>query len=460
MKEGLGISPEMYAYLGSILILPWMIKPLYGLISDFCPLFGYRRKSYIYVCNTVSIIYWLALSGMAYKGLIVTYWPITIVSFLLAISFSMTDVVADGLMIQTGQETDETGKFQAIQWTSIRIAVAMTIIASAWLAIWAMPDTGRGTFEITQAIMNRIGFIFLFASIFPITNIVATFLLVKEKKMNFGVLNLLRGELKKEQKEKFQTIKSGIWEAVKMKKLWILGACIFFLHFSPGWGAPFHYYFRDYCGPGYTQIPKMTLAYLSAFGAAISALGCIVYWRMSEKINIRKILYASVILGAISSFSYLWVQDVKSAVIIYTMFDPIAAFIALAYLDLAAKNCPKMAEGFVFAAMMSLNNTGTSASSAVGGWFYGKFGVIDRYIDPWMMEAVKTKVESGYLDYFIRGEWNSWAWLYTEWLTNLGVSPYMVGLRPLIIISALFTLATVVFIPMLKLNDKGLMQYK
>ena len=26
---------------------PWIIKPIYGLVSDFVPLFGYRRKSYL-----------------------------------------------------------------------------------------------------------------------------------------------------------------------------------------------------------------------------------------------------------------------------------------------------------------------------------------------------------------------------------------------------------------------------
>ena len=35
--------------------LPWMIKPLYGLISDFVPLFGYRRKSYLLIVNVAAI---------------------------------------------------------------------------------------------------------------------------------------------------------------------------------------------------------------------------------------------------------------------------------------------------------------------------------------------------------------------------------------------------------------------
>lgn len=31
--------------------LPWVIKPLYGFISDSIPLFGYRRRSYLMLCG-------------------------------------------------------------------------------------------------------------------------------------------------------------------------------------------------------------------------------------------------------------------------------------------------------------------------------------------------------------------------------------------------------------------------
>ena len=45
---------QVTAYL-TILNLPWVIKPLYGLVYDFVPLFGYRRKSYLIIANIVAI---------------------------------------------------------------------------------------------------------------------------------------------------------------------------------------------------------------------------------------------------------------------------------------------------------------------------------------------------------------------------------------------------------------------
>ncbi|RLN91114.1 hypothetical protein BBJ28_00011665 [Nothophytophthora sp. Chile5] len=35
----------------SVTFFPWNLKPLYGLLSDNLPLFGYRRKSYIVICE-------------------------------------------------------------------------------------------------------------------------------------------------------------------------------------------------------------------------------------------------------------------------------------------------------------------------------------------------------------------------------------------------------------------------
>jgi MFS family permease len=46
----------------------------------------------------------------------------------------------------------------------------------------------------------------------------------------------------------------------------------------------------------------------------------------------------------------------------------------LAFLDLAAKACPKQAEGTFFALLMSVYNGGVQGSQIVGGWLYETLG--------------------------------------------------------------------------------------
>lgn len=58
----LGWAPlEVTAYL-ALLNFPWIIKPAFGLVSDFIPLFGYRRKTYLLVTNAgaVAAYVWIA----------------------------------------------------------------------------------------------------------------------------------------------------------------------------------------------------------------------------------------------------------------------------------------------------------------------------------------------------------------------------------------------------------------
>src|SRR5262245_35823264 len=57
---------QVTAYFG-VLNFPWVIKPVFGLVSDFVPLLGYRRKSYLLLSS-------LAAAG-AYAGIAVLTRP-------------------------------------------------------------------------------------------------------------------------------------------------------------------------------------------------------------------------------------------------------------------------------------------------------------------------------------------------------------------------------------------------
>ena len=47
MKDILMFSPAKATLTNSISYIPWMVKPIFGLISDSCPIFGYKRKPYL-----------------------------------------------------------------------------------------------------------------------------------------------------------------------------------------------------------------------------------------------------------------------------------------------------------------------------------------------------------------------------------------------------------------------------
>ena len=42
LKDQLGLSPGEVAALSGLVSLPWVIKPVYGFLTDGLPIFGYR----------------------------------------------------------------------------------------------------------------------------------------------------------------------------------------------------------------------------------------------------------------------------------------------------------------------------------------------------------------------------------------------------------------------------------
>src|SRR5258707_14417982 len=58
---------QVTAYL-AILNFPWIIKPVFGLVSDFIPLFGYRRKSYLILSSICGVGAYAWIARLAEPG--------------------------------------------------------------------------------------------------------------------------------------------------------------------------------------------------------------------------------------------------------------------------------------------------------------------------------------------------------------------------------------------------------
>lgn len=52
-KDELHLDPASVGILMGVGKMPWVIKPLYGFMSDSIPLWGYRRRSYLVLCGAL-----------------------------------------------------------------------------------------------------------------------------------------------------------------------------------------------------------------------------------------------------------------------------------------------------------------------------------------------------------------------------------------------------------------------
>ena len=85
LKQVYGWTPvQVTAYL-TVLNLPWIIKPVYGIVSDFVPLFGYRRKAYLILANAAATGAYFSVARITAPGPLVSFCLLTAYGFSLCV---------------------------------------------------------------------------------------------------------------------------------------------------------------------------------------------------------------------------------------------------------------------------------------------------------------------------------------------------------------------------------------
>lgn len=94
-KSYLGADPGDMAMYNSLIMLPWSLKILYGLITDNIPIFGLKRKPYLILFGFLQGIFMFL--SFSYTG----DNPITVAFFLFisSLSTAFSNVVVDAVMV-------------------------------------------------------------------------------------------------------------------------------------------------------------------------------------------------------------------------------------------------------------------------------------------------------------------------------------------------------------------------
>src|SRR5260370_18652190 len=105
---------QVTAYL-TVLNLPWIIKPVYGIVSDFLPLFGYRRKSYLVLANLMAAGAYCWVAQITSPGEVI--FPLLLSAYGMAIS----NTTFRALPLPKRPKIPPTHSFPHHQWLSFTI---------------------------------------------------------------------------------------------------------------------------------------------------------------------------------------------------------------------------------------------------------------------------------------------------------------------------------------------------
>lgn len=333
LKQVHGFTPlQVTAYL-TIFNLPWIIKPVYGAFSDFVPLFGYRRKTYLIAANVAAIVGFVWVTQLNAPGTLV--WALQLTAYAMAIS----STVCGAVLVEHGQRLGQSGRFVNQQWLWFNFAAMLAAILGGQLVQHLSP---------AMALHAAAGIV----AVAPVAVLIGSVLFIPERKARLDVA-AFRGTF------------AGIAAAFQKRELWIVAVFLFFYYFSPGLSTPLYFVMTDHL--------KFSQGYIGALGSIASAgwvVGALSYRRLFGEVSSKRILQLSIALGTATTAAYLLLYNEMSAAILSFCSGFSAMLATVATVTLAADYCPQRSEGFSFAVMMSIINLATASADIVGSFLF------------------------------------------------------------------------------------------
>jgi MFS family permease len=320
-KEGLGFSPEKIMLISSIITFAWLVKPFIGYTIDNF----FNKKVWIFISLALDTLLVLALG-------IVSFPTALLVGFLLfnSANSAFRDVAVDGIMCMEGKRYTATGKIQSVQWISISVAGLITGIGGGYVA-------ERWSYK-------------------------AAFLLLIPVYIAVAAIAYFYREMDEPHPRGPSALITDLKEIVADKRMLIVGLFIFLYRYSPSFGTPLFFIQRDTFKWG-----KVWIGMLATIGTLFGIVGSVLYYRFSQRINIKKWLFYSVFLGAVTTISYLYYTPV-TAVVYDISYSLIGMFIFLMVMDFMARSTITGLEATSFALLTSISNLSMTASNLSGAY--------------------------------------------------------------------------------------------
>ena len=126
LNDTLKLTTTQISLLGWVWYVPVLVKPGLGIITDYIPILGSRRKLYLVLSNAVTTVGYLYMIGAA------SMVTVSIAMLVTNAGLIMATAVTGGLLVENGKESGLSSKFVSLQWLFFSIAgILASVIAGA-----------------------------------------------------------------------------------------------------------------------------------------------------------------------------------------------------------------------------------------------------------------------------------------------------------------------------------------
>jgi folate/biopterin transporter len=367
LKDELALSPAEVSVLFGLASLPWVLKPLYGFLSDSVSLLGYRRRSYLILAGCFGSLCWLSLATLVHAP-----WQATLAIAGSSLAIAVSDVIVDSIVVERvhDQSQAEVGSLQSLCWGATALGGLLTAYLSGLLLEhWSQ----RTLFAIT--------------AIFPLLVALAALLineLPESRPLNWAVAQQQLGNLK---------------QALFQKAILLPVGFLFLWQATPSSETAFFFFTTNDLGFNPEFLGRVR--FVTSFAAL---LGVWIFQRHLKPVPIRRIFLWSTILSAgLGMTTLILVTHWNRALgisdrwfslgdsLILTVIGQIAF---MPVLVLAARLCPRGIEATMFAILMAVSNLAGVISHETGALLMYGLGISEHGFERLWLLLILTNLST------------------------------------------------------------------
>ncbi|KAK9826138.1 hypothetical protein WJX81_008063 [Elliptochloris bilobata] len=401
LKDLLLFSPAKAETWKVIAGLPWVVKPLYGFISDTIPILGMRRRPYLVACGLAG-----ALSFALLGALPPTAGAALALMALGELAIAFSDVVIDGVVVERSRNESQAtaGSLQSICWGSQAVGRLSSAYTSGWLIDKAGPRMALALMAIFPlAICLTAGLIREAPRITrpatpdePAEAEAGTTRHGNEEGEGDALLAGASAGLRAAHGERERGGKGLVVHLVA--QLRALGAALA----TPGIYLPALFLFAWTASPSaggtmfyfYTNALKFSaefigrIALLDGFAQLI---GVILYNKFLRKIQLRTLFFWLTLVGVAAGFTQLvlvtglnrtlGLSDKLFVLVDSVLLTGLGRIMMMPSLVLAARICPEGVEATLYSALMSIANAAAGVGDLLGAGLTWALGITATRFD-------------------------------------------------------------------------------
>ena len=389
-KDVLKIEPALMSQLIAFISIAWIIKPFFGLLTDLYPLFGYRRKIYIFIC---SFIISSCLMLLAYAN--VNIWHTAMILLILNTGLSFIMVVGEAIVVQLSQQEDQS-KIQDQAKNLISIFFLFRYLGNLFASLL------KGFLVESVGIRN----VFLIASFTGVIIFISGIIFIEERLGNDNkhitkndyeerLVGLNENITFEDTKENLKTEKIKDLNIMESNKKVILTEFLNFLFKrnvyipvffiliyigTPSLSSPIFYFLSNTL-----KFVPSDFGLISFFSNTFILFSIVIYRFFLKNCNFKVLItigtIASFIITLLTYFVvtranvYWGISDFLMCLACSSLLSGLGEIILLPMLSLGCDLCPKYLEATVYSFFMSTINLGGIISELSGSFLISYYGI-------------------------------------------------------------------------------------